>query len=118
MISAVTRTASPLLHLVWVLSSMSACAIDTQSDWGSRTDTPPRQFVECGPAFAERCPENSLYRQLPELMTPSDGGDAESQPLKSSPYRKLQVLPRLMIVPAPSPNADDILLQRHPGDPG
>ena len=79
---------------------------------------PRRQIVECDPALAERCPEDSLFRQLPELMTPPDIGGAEAPPLESSPYRELEVLPQLKIIPAPPHNADDILLERHPGDPG
>jgi hypothetical protein len=116
--STLTRTALAVVHLVCVLSSTSASAIGTQPDSRSRADTPPRQIVECVPAFAERCPDKSLFRQLPELMTPSDRGRAESQALEPSPYRELELLPQPMIVPAPPLNARDILLERHPGDPG
>jgi hypothetical protein len=113
-----TRTASAVVHLVFALGSMSASAIDTSSHSRSKVETPPRQLVECVPALVERCPEDSLFRQLPELMTPPGSDDAESPLLESHPYRELEVLPHLMIVPAPPPNADDILLERHPGDPG
>jgi hypothetical protein len=116
MTSTVIRVASAALRLACVLSAMSACAINTESD--SRIATAPPRRVECVPAFAGRCSENSLHRQLPELMTPSYGADRDLQPLNSSPYRKLEVLPQLMIVPAPPPNADNILLDRRPGDPG
>jgi hypothetical protein len=113
-----TRTGSVILHLVCVLSSMSASAIDTQSDSRSGAQGPPRQPVECVPAFSEMCPEDSLFRQLPELMTQPDNGDAQSTPLESSPYRELEVLPQLKIIHAPPHSGDDILLERHPGDPG
>ena len=111
------RTAAAVLNLVCVLSSVSASAIETQLDSRSRADA-PRGQLECDPALADACPEDSLFRQLPDLMTPSDSGDAKSLPLESSPYRELEVLPQLKIVPAPPHNADDILLERHPGDPG
>jgi hypothetical protein len=113
-----TRTAAAVVYLVCMFSSMSASAIDTQSGSHSRADMPSRQIVECIPAFSERCPEDSLFRHLPELMTPSDSGVAKSQALEPSPYRELEVLPQPMIVPAPLPNVDDILLERHPGDLG
>jgi hypothetical protein len=116
MTSTPIRIVSAAVHLACVLSAMSACAIDTESDSRIATAPPPR--VECVPAFTGRCSENSLYRQLPELMTPSYGADPDLQPLNSSPYRKLEVLPQLMIVPSPPPNADNVLLDRRPGDPG
>jgi hypothetical protein len=98
-----TRTAAVVLNLVCVLGSMSASAIETQLDSRSRADTPRRQIVECDPALAERCPDDSLFRQLPELMTPPDSGGAESPHLESSPYRELEVLPQLKIIPGPPP---------------
>jgi hypothetical protein len=115
MTSTVIRVASAAVRLACVLSVMSACAINTESD--SRIATAPPRLVECVPASG-RCAENSLHRQLPELITPSYGADSDLQPLDSSPYRKLEVLPHLMIVPTPPPNADNILLDRRPGDPG
>ena len=116
MTSTVIRFASAAFLFACVLGAMSACAIDTESD--SRIATAPPQLVQCVPASAGQCSENALHRQLPELMTPSYGVDSDLQPLDSSPYRKLEVLPHLMIVPAPPPNADNILLDRRPGDPG
>ena len=97
---------------------MSASAIEPQSGSRSSAATLPRQTLECAPAFAEQCPDNALFKQLPELMTPSDGGDAQSQRPEPSPYRELEVLPQPMIVPAPLPDGEDILLERHPGDLG
>jgi hypothetical protein len=116
MTSTPIRIISAAFHLACVLTAISACAINTESE--SRVATAPPRLVECVPAFAGRCSENSLHRQLPELMTPSYGADADLQPPNSSPYRKLEVLPQLKIVPASPPNADNILLDRRPGDPG
>ena len=79
-----TRTAAVVLNLVCVLGSMSASAIETQLDSRSRADTQRRQIVECDPALAERCPDDSLFRQLPELMTPPAVA-AQNRPRSSRP---------------------------------
>jgi len=50
-------------------------AIAPQSEARSNNSETPGQTIGCGPAPAQLCPEDSLFRQLPELMTPSENDD-------------------------------------------
>ena len=101
-----------------MLSSMAASAAGAQPQPAAGAEPPSPQIVECIPALSELCPENSLFRQLPELMAPPDNGAEESQMRPLFPYRELQVLPQPTIVPAPRPTLDDPFLERRPGDLG
>jgi hypothetical protein len=119
MISIVTRTASALITLMCILGSLAASAAGAQPQQPAAGAKPPLpQMVECVSALSERCPDNSLFRQLPELMAPSDNGAGESQLRGLPQYRELQVLPQPTIVPAPHPILDDPFLERRPGDLG
>jgi len=94
------------------------------SELGSQFTSPssnratPGLTSECGPASARLCSEESLFSQLPDLMTPPNNHDMGSQRSNSSPHRELQLLPHPGIVPTPPPGTEDILLERRPGDLG
>ena len=119
MISIVTRTASALIPLMCMLSSAAASAAGAQPQKPAAGAEPPLpQIVECISALSDRCPDNSLFMQLPELMAPSDNGAGESQLRGLPQYRELEVLPQPTIVPAPQPILDDPFLERRPGDLG
>jgi len=62
-------------RLVATLGATHVRAIATQSEARSDNSETPEQTIGCGPAPAQLCPEDSLFRQLPELMTPSENDD-------------------------------------------
>ena len=120
-----------MMKTIWIMAglvsglvALPTGAIATQPEPPFGEGVKPGQTMQCGPASAHLCPDTALFRQLPELMTPSGSSDTGSQSddelrnPESTPYREFELLPHLGIVPAEPPGTGDILLERHPGDPG
>jgi len=70
-----TWETTDMRRLVATLGATHVRAIATQPEARSNNNARPAQTIGCGPAPAQLCPEDSRFRQLPELMTPSENDD-------------------------------------------